>query len=95
MKFAWIRATTDQVIITAPGWIGAIIVTPDGDDDRGRAIIYDGESASDPQLLKIRTAAGVTHVTRFQPPLKTQRGLYVVLDRHVEEILVQVQWEAE
>lgn len=95
MSYTWVRATTDQVICTAPGYIGSVIVTPDGKDDTAKVTIYDGESANDPQITSIRTGAGVTRVVRFQPPLKTQRGLYITLDEKVEEVLIQHSWGKE
>lgn len=95
MRHTWIRAVTSQVIVTGPALIGSIIVVPDGDDDRARAILYDGESASDPRILMIRTLAGECKVIDFSRPLVNQRGLYVVFDSHVEEVLIQLIWEAE
>lgn len=95
MKYTYIRATTSQVVVTAPGQVGAIIVNPDGDDDRARVILYDGESSSDPRISMIRTLPGETKFARFQPPIKLKRGLYIAFDSHVEEVIVQIQWEAE
>lgn len=95
MTYTWVHATFDQVVCTAPGWIGSIIVTPDSDDDTAYISLYDGESTGDPKILRVRCKAGVTTTIRFQPPLKTQRGLYVDFEDHAEEVLIQHSWDPE
>jgi len=95
MSYTWVRATVDQVISLSPGFVGCVIVTPDSDDDTAYISLYDGESTTDPKILRIRCSAGVTKVVRFQPPLKTQRGLYVDFEDHAEEVLIQHSWGAE
>ena len=95
MNYTYIRAITSQVVVTAPGQVGAVIVNTDDDDDIGSVILYDGESASDPRILRIRTLEGETKVVRFQPPLNLHNGLYLELGEKTPEVLVQIQWEDE
>ena len=95
MAYTWKRATNDEVISTKPGWIGAVIVTPDSDNDTAYVSLHDGESEADPKILRVRCRAGETKVVRFQPPLKTHRGLFVDFEDHAEEVLVQHAWGDE
>ncbi len=95
MRYAWIRCETSQVIVTAPGSIASVIVVPDGDDDRARVILYNGESTTDPRILMIRTLPGECKVVDFSKPVLFDRGLYITFDSHVEEVLIQVQWGVE
>jgi len=95
MAYTWVRSTASQVISTKPGWIGAVIVTPDSDDDTAYVSIFDGENTTEPKILRVRCKAGVTTIIRFQPPLATHRGLYVELEDHAEEVLIQHAWGDE
>ncbi len=95
MRFTWERITTDRVISPNPAKVGSIIVTPDSDSSKADITLYDGESTGDPQLCTIRTGGGITQTINFKPYLETQRGLYVDIGSNVEEILVQLCWEAE
>jgi len=95
MTYTWVHATFDQVVCTAPGWIGSIIVVPSGQDKKGEATIYDGESTSDPQIVSVKTLTGETKQIIFSPPMKTQRGLYVDVGGDTEEVLIQHLWGPE
>ena len=95
MKYTWFRVDRDQVITKSPSLIGCVIVTPDGDSDSTNITLYDGESDNDPEIITIRSGVGVTRAVRFQPCLQTQRGLYFKAGAHLEEALIQVQWESE
>lgn len=95
MLFTWERITVDQVVSPNPARVGSIIVTPDDDDDRADVTLYDGESTSDPQLIKIRTGTGVTKVVNFQPYLQTHRGLYITLSNKAKDVLIQLRWDPE
>lgn len=95
MNYTWVRATHSQVIVTAPGYIGCIILTPADENDVAHVDIYDGESTGDPKILRIRCGAGITKVVRFQPPLETQRGLYVALSDKASDVVIQHSWGPE
>ena len=95
MKYTWFRVDGDQVITKSPSLVGCVIVTPNGDSKTTNVTLYDGESASDPEIITIRSGVGVTRVVRFQPCLQTQRGLYFKAGGSLEEALIQVQWESE
>lgn len=95
VEFTWVRMTTDGVVVTAPGKIGTVIVTPDSSSNQADVTLYDGESTQDPQLITIRTGAGVTKSVNFQPYLQTQRGVYLDVGSNVEEVLIQLCWDKE
>ncbi|KKK48676.1 hypothetical protein LCGC14_3142740 [marine sediment metagenome] len=95
MEFTWIRATTDQVVSPNPSKVGSVILTPSNDSKKADISLYDGESTSDPKLLTIRTASGVTNTVNFQPYLETKRGLYLDIGGDVGEVLIQLMWEPE
>lgn len=95
MSYTWVRATNDQVICTAPGYIGCVIITPSSASKRGDCTLHDGESTSDPEIITIMTLTGDTKVVRFQPPLKTQRGLYLDFGGDTQEVLIQHSWGPE
>jgi len=95
MTYNWVRATVDRVVCTAPGWIGCVILTPTSASKRADCTIYDGESSGDPEILSILGGSGETKVVRFQPPLKTQRGLYLDIGGDTQEVLIQHSWGKE
>lgn len=95
MSYTWVRATVDQVICNAPGWIGNIIVVPSNSSKKGTATIYDGESSSDPEIVTVMTLTGDTKQIIFSPPLKTQRGLYLDVGGDTQEVLIQHSWGPE
>ncbi len=95
MTSTWVTCTNDQVISTAPGWIGCVIITPSSASKRGDCTLYDGESANDPKILKVMTGVGETKVIRFQPPLKTQRGLYLDFGGDTDAVVIQHSWGEE
>jgi len=95
MDFTWIRITGDQVVSPNPSKIGSVILTPDSDSSKADITLYDGESTGDPQLITIRGGGGITKVVNFQPYLETHRGLYCDIGSNVEEVLIQLCWEAE
>ena len=95
MHYSWVRLTTSGKVSLSPGLIGSIIITPDGDDDRCRTILYDGESANDDRIMMIRTLGGETKVIDFSLPLTIHKGLYVSFDSHVQEVLIQLVRDKE
>lgn len=95
MDYDWIRATVDRVICTAPTWISTIIITPSSASKKADITLYDGESTSDPQILKVMGGAGENKVIRFDPPLKTKRGLYLDVGGDCQEVVIQFYWEYE
>lgn len=95
MSYTWVLATNDQVISPNPGWVGAIIITPSSATKKGDCTLYDGESSGDPKIIKVLTLSGATKVIRFQPPLKTQRGLYLDFGGDTDSVLIQHSWGKE
>ncbi len=95
MNFTWVRLTTDGVVSPNPVRVGAVILTPVNDSKKADISLYDGESASDPKLLTIRTGTGVTNAVNFTPYLQSQRGLYCDIGGDVGEVLIQLMWEPE
>lgn len=91
----WIRSTTDQVICTAPCYISTVAITPTSASKRADCTLYDGESTSDPQLIRILSGAGETKVVSFNPPLETKRGLYLDFGGDTHEVIVQFCWGKE
>jgi len=90
MTYDWVSVSSDQAVSNSPCWLGCVVVTPEDNDDYADVTLYDGESGDDPKLMKIRSGLGTTRVIRFQPPLKTQRGLYVDIGSDVDSVLIQV-----
>ncbi len=94
MKYTWIRVTTAQVISNTPACVGAVLLTPK-ESKKGYVSLYDGESTDDPKILTIRAGSGETKVINFQPFLVTKRGLYASSQNDVEDLVIQLAWEAE
>jgi len=95
MSYQWIRAVCDQVVSNSPVWISQLIITPSSSSKRGDCTLYDGESASDPEILTVMSASGVTHELTFTPPLKTKRGLYLDYGGDTQEVIIQFSTEGE
>lgn len=95
MKFTWERITVDRVVSPNPVKVGSVILSPDSDSNKADISFYDGESTSDPKILTIRSAGGVTKTVNFQPYLQAQRGLYADIGSNVGEVLIQLNWEPE
>lgn len=94
VSYNWDRFTGDNKVSLAPCAVGCVILTADG---QGTADItlYDGESTSDPEIIKILTGATNTKVIRFQPPLITNRGLYLDVGAGVDSVLIQYERHKE
>lgn len=90
-KATWVRIITSQVVSKVPCLLRGVIVTPNGESNKGLVTLYNGESTGDPSLYPIRAGVGETKQITFDVPLVCDRGLYVVLGAHVDECLVQ--WE--
>lgn len=88
---AWVRIITAQVVSKAPCLLKGVVVTPNGEGNKGLVTLYDGESASDPSIYPIRAGVGETKQVIFDPPVVCDRGLYVVLGSHVDECLIQYE----
>ena len=95
MEFTWERIDADRVVSPNPTKVGSVILTPSNDSKKTYVSLYDGESASDPKILTIRTLSGETKVVNFQPYLQTQRGLFADVGGDLGEVLIQLNWEPE
>ncbi len=93
-KYRWERLTASRVVSPSPVNVATIIVTAD-DSAQGKATFYDGESASDPQIILIKTGSGQSTAVNFPFLLSTLRGLYVSFTASVTEVLVCYEVEKE
>lgn len=90
-KATWVRIITSQVVSKVACSLRGVIVTPNGESNKGLVTIYNGESTGDPSVMIVRAGTGETKQVIFEPPLICDRGLYIVLGSHVDECLVA--WE--
>ena len=86
-KYRWERLTASGKVSPDPVNVSTIIVTAKA-TKQAEATLYDGESASDPELLHIHTLSGDSKVINFEPPLATLRGLYVDFTGDVDEVML-------
>lgn len=86
--YTWQRLTGDNRVSNSPCLIATVVVMPH-DSKKAKAVLYDGESASDPQIIEIKTDSQVSKQISFNPPLKTQRGLFIDFTSDCDEVFVQ------
>jgi len=91
MEATWLRITISQVLSKVACNLLNVIVTPNGDSNNGNVTLYNGESASDPAIITLRSGTGISRGFIMTPPLFCDRGLYIVLGSHVDECLVQYE----
>ena len=89
-SYNWDRFTDDNKVSNAPCSVGTVIITSDAQGVTD-IILYDGESADDPVLCELRGPNTDSKVIHFQPPLLTQRGLYLVVGSNVTSVLIQYE----
>ena len=92
--YTWQRLTSDNKVSNTPCLIATVVVMPH-DSKQAKAVLYDGESSSDPQIIEIKTATGVSKSINFNPPLQTSRGLFVDFTSDADEVLVHYASEKE
>ena len=95
MRADYIRTTIDRVLCTAPVLLHSVILTPYNTSKRAIITFYDGESAQDDQLIKLLGSYGSSIQFTFNPPLETERGLFVDVVENVGDILVCFAWVNE
>jgi len=88
MEYVWKRLTVDTLISDSFTLLSCVVITP-SDTKKGDITIYNGESASDEHVIKIRTPSSASWELRFEPSLILDRGLYVDVGGDVEDVLVQ------
>jgi len=88
--YNWDRFTGSNKVSLSPCFVGCVLITSDGQGNTD-VTLYDGESAQDPQIFKIRGTTNATKRLYFRPVLKTNRGLYVEFGSNVEEVLVEYE----
>lgn len=88
--YNWDRFTSDNKVSLSPCSIGCVIITPNGQGS-GDVTLYDGESTGDPKIIKLISGNSYTKVIRFQPPLITERGLYLDIGDNVDSVLIQYE----
>ncbi len=81
------RITGDRVVSRSPVFVSSIVITSDGGGEAD-AKLYDGVSTTDPVLLSIYTVDEAMAQLNFNPPLETQRGLFVDIGTNVTEVLI-------
>jgi len=88
--YNWVRLTGSNKVSLSPCFLGCVLITGDvqGVTD---ITIYDGESANDPILLTVRGNQNATKMLHFEPPIKTERGLYIAFGTNVQEVLVKYE----
>ena len=89
MGGTWTRITGSTLVNKIPCQVGAVIVTPSGDSKKANLTLYDGESASDPKVIQIYGATGISIQILFPDPLVLTRGLYCVAGGNFGEALIQ------
>ena len=70
--------------------MSAVVATPDG-TTKGYLDIHDGESASDPLVIRIRANINQSKSIIFDPPIHLDKGLYIYMDGVLEYALLV--WE--
>jgi len=93
-NYTWQRLTSDNKVSNTPALIATVIVMPH-DGKQAKVVLYDGESTSDPKIIEIKTASGQSKAINFNPPLRTQRGLYVDFTSDCDEVLIHYATEKE
>jgi len=93
-NYTWQRLTSDNKVSNTPCLIATIVVMPH-DGKQAKAVLYDGESTSDSQIIEIKTASGQSKAINFNPSLRTQRGLYVDFTFDCDEVLIHYARERE
>ena len=89
-SYNWERLTGSNKVSLSPCFLGCVLVTGDAQGVTD-ITLYDGESANDPVLLTVRGNQNATKMLHFEPPIKTERGLYIVFGSNVQEVLVKYE----
>jgi len=85
--YTWQRLTGDNRVSNVPALVATVVVMPH-DGKQAKAVLYDGESSSDPQIIEIKTGSGQSKSIKFNPPLQTRRGLYVDFTSDCDEVVI-------
>ena len=93
-SYTWVRLTRDRKVSPNPVKLAGVVVMPH-DTKQAKAVLYDGESSSDPQIMEVKTGSGQSKAINFIPPLQTQRGLFVDFTSDCDEVLVCYAWDKE
>jgi len=88
MNTLFLRVAADQVVSTSPVHIFSLTITSNGSGEAD-AVVYDGESTGDPQIVNLYTVDEAMSQLVFPIPLQTRRGLYVDIGSNVSEVLIQ------
>jgi len=86
--FRWIRTTVDGCLSNSKTFVAAVIITPHN-GKYGTITLYNGKSASDPQIILLQSGTTESKVINFNPPLYLDRGLYVDVGGDVDDVLIQ------
>jgi len=89
-SYNWVRLTGSNKVSLSPCFVGCVLVTGDAQGVTD-ITLYDGESAGDPVLLTVRGNQNATKMLHFEPPIKTERGLYIAFGTNVQEVLVKYE----
>ena len=84
----WVCITASQIIHKGPCEIHDMVVEPQG-SATGYITIYDGESATEPRVARIRYSAYESKFWSPRVPYKLKRGLYIEFSSNVGTVTVQ------
>jgi len=87
-QFRYERLSVSGVVTPNPCMIACIILTSTADGN-GDITLYDGSSASDPEIIDLKGWETESQVFCFPHPIQTERGLYVKFGSNVSGVFVQ------
>jgi hypothetical protein len=87
----WLYIEKATLVSLSPVEIESVVVTPASDAQGAEVILYDGESARDPKIIKVKSSSTSSTQLSFSPPLKTNRGLYIDCQSGRDIVLVHYQ----
>ena len=76
-----------QAVTKGPAWLIGAIVTPDG-TNKTYIDIYDGESAADDKIARIRANTPFSNIALFPHPIKMVKGIYIAVESNLESFTI-------
>lgn len=87
IDYSWRWITASQMLSSTACELCTLIATPDGNN--AVVSIYDGENASGTLMAELRILANRSVPFTIHHHAYCRRGLYIVLDAHVDGVFVQ------
>jgi len=94
MDFYWKRLASTGIVSKEPVYIASITANNNGVGG-GYVNIYDGESASDPAIMRLGHLKYDSRQITFNPPLRTYRGLYIAFTSQTTDVLIHYSVKGE